>query len=90
MARAGGSAFGGRKFKHTKITPADPNSKNYARKQKKLKGTEGSIEKGAKTKNKRPELKTAVQITKERRLKEKRREKTGRHFLAKKKKKSRS
>lgn len=77
-----GRASGAKKYRHTKIFPADPNSK---RSQKRGKGSGGpssgsspSQPQHSKNKPKR-ELRTAEEMLKQRKLKEKRREKTGRH-----------
>lgn len=104
-ARAGGSATGVRKYRHNSVTAPDTTSKNFARKQaakmkaerleaKKngVKFKESSIKPivKANTPSKpKPELKTSTQIAKERALKEKRREKTGRHANSAVKAKSR-
>jgi ATP-dependent RNA helicase DDX54/DBP10 len=97
-----GRAFGHKVYRHNKVTPGDPNSKSFKRKQAALERKErlgtpskksssststpsaafkvksGGISKkgGKQAKN---ELKNADQIRKERFLKAKRREKTGRH-----------
>ncbi|KAI8800754.1 P-loop containing nucleoside triphosphate hydrolase protein [Cladochytrium replicatum] len=93
------SIFGSRRrYIHTKITPADPNSKASERRRKRDEGMTrkaGKSEKGEKVKIQkkgkvkvvlhktvgkgvRSELRSAGQVAKERRTKEKRREKTGR------------
>ena len=95
MNRGGGTVFGTRRYRHTSMTAPDPNSKNYARNEKKRKMEAASgdgpkkeytpraptVKKGV-----RSELKSAVQIQKDRNAKDKRREKTGRHFRGKPKK----
>lgn len=95
------------RFAHTKITPANPNSKNYQRKKasleaaarregKTLDNNKVSIEKhhGKRIRtvqhktvgtNAKTELRTPVQITKDRKIKERKREKNGRHSVKKKK-----
>jgi ATP-dependent RNA helicase DDX54/DBP10 len=89
--------MGVKKYRHNKITAPTPNSKSFVRKEAKRK--RAAIEAGEQyvptvpsavsstPKKARNELKSAHQIMKERKEKEKRREKTGRHHLAKNKKK---
>jgi ATP-dependent RNA helicase DDX54/DBP10 len=92
LMKTGGVPFGSRRYRHTKLTAPDPNSKNFERKERKrqkaLKAGE-SVPDFPKNNRKgvRSELKTGHQIQKQRKEKEKRRQKTGRHFLAKNKKK---
>ena len=91
LARSGGSALGSRRFKHNSFTAPDINSKNHARKERQRKK---AIEAGETVstptyttparKGVRSELKNAAQIKKQRAEKEKRRQKTGRHFSGKK------
>ena len=91
LMKKGGVPFGSRRYRHTKLTAPDPNSRNFDRKnrkrQKALKSGE-SVPDFPKTNRKgvRSELKSGHQIHKQRQEKEKRRQKTGRHFLGKKKK----
>ena len=92
FSKTGGVPFGSRRYRHTKITAPDPNSKHFDRKEKKrqYKKSQGESLPDYPTKNKRgvrSELKSGHQIQKQRNEKEKRRQKTGRHFLAKNKKK---
>ncbi|KAK9761841.1 ATP-dependent RNA helicase dbp10 [Basidiobolus ranarum] len=75
-----------KRYKHNKLTAPkklDPLSINYEKKiQKKRKGTEDVSQQGTKRRvgdNVKGELKSVDQIRKQRELKEKRREKTGRH-----------
>lgn len=90
MLKTGGVPFGSRRYRHTKLTAPDPNSKSYERKskqrQKAIKAGEAVPEFPNKNKRARSELKSGSQIQKQRNEKEKRRQKTGRHFLAKNKK----
>lgn len=92
LLKSGGVPFGSRRYRHTKLTAPDPNSKSFERKdrkrQKAVKNGESVPEFPKKNKRGvRSELKSGHQIQKQRKVKEKRREKTGRHFLAKNKKK---
>ncbi|KAI9009565.1 hypothetical protein BC832DRAFT_551797 [Gaertneriomyces semiglobifer] len=90
----------GRRYRHTTVTEADPNSKRSQRRKdaeaagmrKKRSsdgGDEGAKQHPAKKHKKMPvkqELKTPAQIAKERKEKEKRRAKTGRHAVGKSRK----
>ncbi|KAI9361159.1 hypothetical protein DFJ73DRAFT_814172 [Zopfochytrium polystomum] len=93
-----GTAFGVKTYRHNNVTPANPNSKNYARKmaaaernmrlEAKGKGTGKKIKipvagppvsRPSRAAKGGSELKTAAQIANERRAKEKRLQRTGRH-----------
>ncbi|ORX88505.1 DEAD-domain-containing protein [Basidiobolus meristosporus CBS 931.73] len=81
-----GGKFANKRFKHNKITTPkklDPLSVNYEKKlQKRKKDPEESTQQGHKRRvgtNVKGELKSVDQIRKQRELKEKRRQKTGRH-----------
>ncbi|KAI9094132.1 P-loop containing nucleoside triphosphate hydrolase protein [Phlyctochytrium arcticum] len=90
-----GNATGERRYRHNKITAPDVNSKNYARKlgkiekEARLAGTKSSGAKKTVAKESNPadkrvvrsELKSVQQIAKERKVKEQRRAKTGRHGM---------
>jgi ATP-dependent RNA helicase DDX54/DBP10 len=91
--------MGQRRYRYNTVTPANPKSKNFARKQaaaERKARVEGkpyvpptiSTQKGSNAGGRRvkSELKSASQIAKQRILKEKRREKTGRHHKNGKKK----
>ncbi len=89
MPFGGQGGPGERKYRHTKVFPADPNSKrSQARFGGKNKGGKGEKEAGSSSapspaaggrgKPKR-EIKSAEEMLKQRTLKEKRKEKTGRH-----------
>ncbi|KND05008.1 uncharacterized protein SPPG_00689 [Spizellomyces punctatus DAOM BR117] len=87
-ANAGGLSTGTRKYRHTKITAPDVNSKNYARNQRKREkeaaagdASQAAVHPKKRAANVKSELKTVQQIAKERKEKEKRRAKTGRHGL---------